>query len=161
MNFIKSKWLVFVLISLFLSSCAARKVSIDKVDSAIKVDSVSITKQETATTQDNHISIITNTDELEIVPIDTSKTIEIDGKKYRNVVLRYKKSKTVLVDTTKIKVLEKVLIKASVKKDIKVETTKKEIDKKTDYTLLFGIILIILIILVSLYFYNKFSNNFI
>jgi hypothetical protein len=158
MNFIKSKWLVFILLSLFLSSCAARKVNIDKVDSTVKVDSVSITKQETITTQDNHISIVTNTDELEIVPIDTTKAIVIDGKSYKNATLRYKKSQIVLVDTTKIKVAKKAHIEVKVKKDIKVKTAKKEIDKKTNYTLFFGIILIILILLVSLYLYNKFSK---
>lgn len=152
---------IILILFLILTSCAARKVNVDKKDSVVKTDSTSTTDKKVISTQDNHIKIITDASELEIVPIDTSKSIEIDGKKYRNVVLRYKKSKIVLVDTTKIKVLEKVLIKAEVKKDIKVKTAKKEIDKKTNYTLFFGIILAILIILVSLYFYNKFSNNFI
>jgi hypothetical protein len=132
MSLIKSKWLVLVLLSLFLSSCAARKVNIDKVDSNVKIDSVSVSKKEIVTTQENNISIVTDTDELEIVPIDTTRAIVIDGKSYKNATLRYKKTKKVLVDTTKIKVTEKASVEVKVKKDISVKTFKKEIDKKSN-----------------------------
>ena len=98
------KKLTLTLISILLIGCASRKVNVDKVDTVIKTDSTSVTKQETITTQDNHVSIVTDTDEVEIVPIDTTKYIEVDGKKYHNVKIRYKKTKKVLVDATKIKV---------------------------------------------------------
>lgn len=123
---------ILILCFLILTSCAARKVNVDKVDTVVKTDSTSVTKQETVSTQDNNVSIVTNTDELEITPIDTTKVIEIDGKKYKNVKLRYKKTKNVLVDNTKIKVSEKVLIKATVKKAIAVKAFKKDIDKKAN-----------------------------
>lgn len=123
---------IILLIVLVLSSCAARKVNVDKVDTVIKTDSTSVTKQETVSTQDNNVSIVINTDELEITPIDTTKVIEVDGKKYKNVKLRYKKTKNVLLDNTKIKVSEKVLIKATVKKTIAVKAFKKDIDKKAN-----------------------------
>ena len=84
---------ILILCFLILTSCAARKVNVDKVDSVVKSDSTSVTKQEVITTQDNHVSIVTNTDELEITPIDTAKVIEVDGKKYKNAKLRYKKNK--------------------------------------------------------------------
>jgi hypothetical protein len=79
---------ILILCFLILTSCAARKVNVDKVDTVVKTDSTSVTKQETVSTQDNNVSIVTNTDELEITPIDTAKVIEVDGKKYKNVKLR-------------------------------------------------------------------------
>lgn len=149
---------ILILIVLVLSSCAARKVNVDKVDTVVKTDSTSVTKQEVVTTQDNHVSIVTNTDELEIVPIDTAKAIEVDGKVYKNVKLRYKKTKKVLVDTTKIKVAEKTSIKVEVKKDAKVKTFKKDIDKKTNYTIYFWWLLILLIIASIFYIYKKINR---
>jgi len=150
---------ILIICFLILTSCASRKVNIDKVDSVVKTDSVSVTKQETVTTQDNHISIVTNTDELEITPIDTTKAIEVDGKKYKNVKLRYKKTKKVLVDTTKIKVAEKVLNEVKVKKDVSVKTFKKDIDKKANYSIFLWWLLIILLIILVIYTYKKINRT--
>jgi len=123
---------ILILIVLVLSSCAARKVNVDKVDSLVKVDSTSITKQEVVTTQDNHVSIVTNTDEVEICPVSDSLPMVVNGITYKNAKLRYKKTKNVLLDTTKIKVAEKSSIKVEVKKDAKVKTFKKGIDRKSN-----------------------------
>jgi len=150
---------ILIICFLILTSCASRKVNIDKVDSVVKTDSVSVTKQETVTTQDNHISIVTNTDELEITPIDTTKTIEVDGKKYKNVKLRYKKTKKVLVDTTKIKVAEKVLNEVKVKKDVSVKTFKKDIDKKANYSIFLWWLLVILLVVLAVYTYKKINRT--
>ena len=120
---------IILLIALILSSCAARKVNVDKVDSVVKVDSTSVTKQEVITTQDNHVSIVTNTDEVEVCPVSDSLPMVVNGITYKNAKIRYKKTKKVLVDTTKIKVAEKTSIKVEVKKDAKVKVFKKDIDK--------------------------------
>ena len=144
---------------MILTSCAARKVNVDKVDTVVKTDSTSVTKQETVSTQDNHVSIITDTDELEIVPIDTAKCIEVDGKKYHNVKLRYEKTKKVLVDTTKIKVDEKVLIKANVKKSASVKVFKKDVDKKANYSIYLWWFLILLLIALGLYTYKRINRT--
>lgn len=150
---------ILILVVLILSSCAARKVNIDKVDSTVETNTTSKTNQEIIYTKDNHISITTNIDELEIVPIDTSKCIEVDGKKYHNAKLRYKKTKEVLVDTTKIKVSEKVLIKANAKKDISVKEIKKEIDKKANYSIYLWWLLILLLIALGFYAYKKINKT--
>jgi hypothetical protein len=158
MNLIKSKWLVFLLITLFLSSCAARKVNIDKVDSVIKTDSTSVTKQEVVTTQDNNVTITTDTDELEIVPVCDTIPMVVNGITYKNAKLRYKKTKNVLVDASKIKVAEKTSIKVEVKKDINVKTFKKEIEKESSYAVYFWWILIIILLI---YLYSRFKSKFL
>lgn len=150
---------ILILCFLILTSCAARKVNVDKVDTVVKTDSTSVTKKEKVITQDNHISITTNTDELEITPIDTSKVIEVDGKKYKNVKLRYKKTKKVLVDTTKIKVSEKASIKVELKKDASVKAFKKEIDKESNYSFYLWWFLILLLIVLGFYTYKKINRT--
>jgi len=152
---------ILILIVLILSSCAARKVNVDKVDSVVKVDSTSVTKQEVVTTQDNHVSIITNTDEVEVCPVSDTIPMVVNGITYKNAKIRYKKTKKVLVDTTKIKVAEKTSIEVEVKKDANVKTFKKDIDKKADYTIFFWWLLILLLIALAIYIYNKFKNKFI
>lgn len=147
---------ILILCFLILTSCAARKVNVDKADIIVKTDSTSVTKQEVIATKDNHISITTDTSELEIVPIDTAKYIEVDGKKYKNVKLRYKKTKKVLVDTTKIKVSEKVLIKVNAKKTTSTKTFKKDVDKKSNN---WWWILILLLIALGLYTYKRINKT--
>lgn len=150
---------ILILCFLILTSCAARKVNVDKVDTLVKTDSTSVTKKETVATQDNHISIVTDTDELEITPIDTAKVIEVDGKKYKNAKLRYKKVKKVLVDSTKIKVSEKTSINVEVKKDAKVKAFKKEIDKEANYSIYFWWLLILLLIALGFYTYKRINRT--
>jgi hypothetical protein len=150
---------ILILLSLSLLSCAARKVNVDKTEVKSKVDSTSVTKQEEVTTKDNHISVVTNTDELEITPIDTSKCIEIDGKKYHNAKLRYKNTKKVLVDTTKIKVSKKASNEVVLKKDSSVEIFKKNIDKKADYTIIWWWLLIVLLAASCYYAYKKINKT--
>ena len=149
---------ILILIILLLSSCAARKVNVDKVDNITKVDSTSVTKQEVVTTQDNNISITTDTDEVEIHPVSDTIPMVVNGITYKNAKLRYKKTKKVLVDTSKIKVAEKTSIKVEVKKEDKVKTFKKDIDKKANYTIYIWWILIILLLI---YLYNRFKSKFL
>ena len=148
-----------MLFCVLVSSCAARKVDVEKTDTKTKTDSTSVTKQETTTTQDNHISIVTNTDELEITPIDTAKVIEVDGKTYKNVKLKYKKTKKTLVDTTKIKVSKKASIKAKVKKSTAVKVFKKDIDKKANYSIYLWWLMILLLIALGFYTYKRINRT--
>jgi hypothetical protein len=150
---------ILILIVLVLSSCSARKVNVDKVDAVVKTDSTSITKQEVVTTQDNHVSITTDTDELEVCPVSDTIPMVVNGITYKNAKLRYKKTKKVLVDTTKIKVSEKVLIKVKVKKDTAVKTFKKDIDKKANYTIYFWWLLILLLIALVIYTYKTLNKT--
>ena len=147
---------ILILCFLILTSCAARKVNVEKTAISIKVDSTSITKQETISTQDNHVSIVTNTDELEVSPISDTIPMVVNGITYKNAKLRYKKTKKVLVDTTKIKVSEKVLIKVDVKKDGSIKTFKKDIDRKSNN---WWWILILLLIILGFYTYKRINRT--
>ena len=145
----------FIFLFLILASCGSRKVAIDKVDNVSKIDSVSVSQKETVSVQENHVNITEDVEEFEISPIDTTKSITVNGKTYHNVRIRYKKAKKVLVDTTKIKVAEKALIKVSVKKDSKVKTFKKDIDKKESRTIYWWWLLIILLVILFFYARNR------
>jgi len=133
-----AKHLILILLSLLLISCGARKVNVDKAEVISKTDSTSVTKKEEVTTQDNHINITEDIDELEVTPIDTSKCIEVDGKKYHNAKLRYKKTKKVLVDTTKIKVSKKASNEVILKKILPLKLSKKTLIKKLTIQLFGG-----------------------
>lgn len=139
-------------------SCGSRKVNVDKVDLVLKTDSISVVKQEVIATKDNHISIVTDTDEVEIIPIDTTKHIEVDGKKYHNVKIRYKKTKKVLVDTTKTKVSKNNSQIVKTTKDKKEKTFKKDIDKKESHTIYWWWLLIIVLVVVFFYAKNKLNK---
>jgi len=149
-----------IILSLILSilgtSCASRKVNIDKVDSVVKSDSTSVTKQEVVTTRDNHVSVVTDTDEIEISPVSDTIPMVVNGITYINAKLRHKKTKKVLVDTTKIKVSEKASIETTVKKSAKIEMVKKDIDKKSNN---WWWLLILLFIALGYYTYKKLNKT--
>jgi hypothetical protein len=151
-----AKHLILILLSIIFISCSARKTDINKADSVVKTDSTSVTKKESVTSQNNHVSVVTNTDELEIVPIDTTKSIVIDGKSYKNVTLRYKKTKIVFLDTTKIKVAEKVSIDVELKKDNSVKIFKKKIDKKSNS---WWWLIILLLVALGFYTYKRINKT--
>jgi ATP-dependent Zn protease len=155
----KNTIILYSILSIFIASCASRKVNIDKADTVVKTDSTSVTKQEVVTTQNNHVSIVTDTDEVEIVPIDTTKHIEVNGKKYHNVKIRYKKTKKVLVDTTKIKVSKNDSQVVKTIKNKKENTFKKNIDKKESYTIYLWWLLILLLILLGYYTYRRINKT--
>ena len=142
-----------------MTSCGAKKVNIDKIDVKVKVDSTSVTKQETISTQDNHISITENSDELEVCPVSDTIPMVVNGITYKNAKLRYKKTKKVLVDTSKIKVSEKASIKVSVKKDTSAKTFKKQVDKKANYSIYGWWLLIIILIALGFYTYKRINRT--
>jgi hypothetical protein len=111
-----------------LSSCGTRKVVIDEVkkDSLSQISTKIVTKEDIKIETKNDIVI----DEFTITPLDTCKDIVIDGKTYRNVVLRYKKTKDNTIQVQDIKVA---------KNELKVQDTKvtqnrkvKDIERKSN-----------------------------
>jgi hypothetical protein len=111
-----------------LLSCGTRKVIIDEVkkDSLSQISTKIVTKEDIKIETKNDII----TDEFTITPLDTCKDIIIDGKTYRNVVLRYKKTKDNTIQVQDIKVA---------KDELKVQDTKvtqnrkvKDIERKSN-----------------------------
>ena len=147
------KKIIILLLAVILTSCGARKVDVSKVE--IKKDSIVETKVEVATTEikevvdSTNITTEINTDEVCIEPLDSTKEMVVDGKIYKNVVLKIKKNKVNTSYTnnkreSNIKHTDSVgTSKTSVKENIVAKT--KNIDKKANYWSLFWLLLLILI----------------
>jgi len=147
------KKIIFIIL-IALTSCSSRKVLVDKTD--IKKDSivetkVMVTKIDTTNKTDS-TKVIINADssEITITPIDSSKTIIVDGKSYKNVVLKIKKNKsnTLYTNNKKESNIKRIDSLATSKIKTKEHQTGKTkiIDKKQNYWSLLWQILLILII---------------
>jgi hypothetical protein len=143
---------LILLFLIVLTSCASRKVQINKTD--IKKDSivetkVSVTTIETKEKTDS-TNIITNIDnsEITITPIDTCKEIIVEGKVYKNVVLKIKKNKVnTLYTNNKTESNNKRIDSVAtvkVNKTEKISGKNKTIDKKADYWWILWLVLLIL-----------------
>jgi len=143
---------LILLFLIVLTSCASRQVQVDKID--IKKDSVAETKV-TVTTIENKIktdstNVITTVDnsEITITPIDTCKEIIVEGKVYKNVVLKIKKNKAnTLYTNNKTESNNKRVDSVATIKVNKTETVSgknKTIDRKANY---WGILWLLLLIL--------------
>jgi len=147
------KKLIILLLVIF-TSCGARKVDISKTE--VKKDSIVETKaivekvEIKQKTDSTNIITEVNTDEICIEPLNSTKEMVVDGKIYKNVVLKIKKNK---VNTTyrnnktesNIKHTDSVgASRTSVKENT--VTKAKKIDKKTNYWWLLWLLLLILIL---------------
>ena len=91
-------WLVVIIISAILSSCSTRKVIVDNV----KKDSLSQIYAKSATKEDIKIENNITTDEFTITPLDTCKDVVVNGVKYKNAILSYKKTKDNTIKSIKV-----------------------------------------------------------
>lgn len=144
---------LIILLLIVLTSCGARKVDISKVE--VKKDSIVETKAVVEKTEivqkADSTNIVTeiNTDEVCIEPLDSTKEIVVDGKIYKNVVLKIKKNK---VNTTyrnnktesNIKRMDSIGVSNTSVKQSSVAKTKN-IDKKANYWSLLWLLILILI----------------
>jgi hypothetical protein len=146
---------------LLLISCGARKVDIARID--IKKDSTAITNIVVVTeevklkTDSTNVNTKVDEDEITFTPVDSSKEIIIEGKHYKNVVLKIKKTKvnSLYVNNKKesdIKHTDSVASTKVVKKEV-IDGKTKIIDKKESivgnvitYSLLLLFIIIVIII---------------
>jgi uncharacterized protein YcfL len=149
------KILLYSIAFFLITSCAARKVNKSLEEKSIVIDSTSISIKEVVSTQDNNIVITEDSEEIEIAPIDSSKDIVVDGKRYSNAVLRVKRTKKLSIDNTKIKVSEKCLEEVVLSKTTAVKVKGKLVDKKASYSSLIWLLLIVLILALALWMYKK------
>jgi hypothetical protein len=140
---------------LLLVSCASRKVDVAKVEVLNKVDSSVVFKVDGTYIKDNNVVVIESTDEVEYVAKDTSKPMEIEGKLFKNVIIKSKKSKKTTIDKTK----EKEQVSSVKKLNVKKEAAKKIFKKKTDKKANYFVYLWLLLIPVGMYVYRQIKNK--
>ena len=143
----------FIFLFLILASCGSRRVAIDKIDTVVKVDSTSTIKKDEVVVTQNNVSINTDTDEMEICPISDTIPMVVNGITYKNAKIKYKKTKTAIVDTTKKQEVRKESQEVKVVKDKREKTFKKNVDKKESHSVYWWWLLILL--LVALFFYAR------
>jgi len=132
---------LFILVLLF-ASCSSRKVIVDtiKKDSLSQISTKIVTKEDIKIETKNDILI----DEFTITPLDSLKDIVINGISYKNVVLRYKKTKdnTLYKEDKKVSKIEDKQQKTKVQ----VKEKKKEIKKifnPIGYLIIIAIIIVL------------------
>jgi len=132
---------LFILFLLF-ASCSSKKVIVDtiKKDSLSQISTKIVTKEDIKIETKNDILI----DEFTITPLDSLKDIVINGISYKNVVLRYKKTKdnTLYKEDKKVSKIEDKQQKTKVQ----VKEKKKEIKKifnPIGYLIIIAIIIVL------------------
>ena len=101
---------ILVLLAVLLTSCGARKVNKDNTtitkDSIVESITKVITEEKKETKDSTNTKIVVEIDEIIISPIDTTKEMVVNGKVFKNAVLKAKKIK-LAVYTQIIKQLQK------------------------------------------------------
>jgi hypothetical protein len=119
---------ILLLLSLTLFSCASRKVDtkIDNRDSTAVSVSNEVEKIKTDSQTQTVVIDSTETEEIVIVPIDTTKPLIVNGKKFFNAKLRYKKQRN-NIRTSQIEKVAQIAEKRTKKRnEVRVVTKQKE-----------------------------------
>jgi hypothetical protein len=125
----KNKLIILSLIlSIFGTSCSTRKVSKTEVKETTEVKAIDTTKTVT-NTQKFERSVDTSTvSEIEIVPIDITKPMIVNGKSYTNAILKRKVTKLnkVVEIDTKVAQIQQKGVSNEVKQVIQTEVKQTE-----------------------------------
>jgi maltodextrin utilization protein YvdJ len=142
------------LFTLILISCGVKKSHVETT--VIKKDSVVESKVEVVVDQTKYIKDSTNIkvdvedNEVSIIPIDSSKEIIVDGKTYKNVIIKRSKKKiTSSYNNNKTELNNKHVDSSSTNKASKKES--KDVKRSQDYLSYFWLILLLIILLYSLW----------
>jgi uncharacterized protein YggL (DUF469 family) len=147
------KKLIYILVSILFISCGSRKVTQTKTEEkkdSIAVISVKTNIETKENTEINNNSKIDKTeDEFIIEPIDNTQEIVVNGKTYKNVKIRHKKTKDNSLHTNQKKVSKNAL-KQQTRHSVQVVSTsklskEKKIDKKESLVIYFYLLLLILL----------------
>ena len=137
----KKTILLFSAILLF--SCGSRKVQKSKTEDKTQIGILDTSK--TITTDNTIINVveIDSTSEMIIEPIDTTKEMVVNGKKYTNSRIKWKKTAKVkkLVENKNVVKTERKAVKIDIKQEKKAEI--KIIDKQASYYWLLWFLLLI------------------
>lgn len=140
--------------AIVLTSCGSRKVQKSETKETEKTEIKTEEKTETKLTDNTKIIDTSTTDEIEIIPLDNTLPITVNGKKYTNSRIKWKKVKNNIRVVKDVKVqhnAEKSGLK-TVKSDKVIEI--KQIDRKQSYWWLLWFLL-----LIPIYFaYKKYKH---
>lgn len=119
---------ILILLSLTLFSCASRKVDtkIDKRDSTAVSVSNEVEKTKTDTQTQTIVIDSSQTEEIEIIPIESTKPLVVNGRTYFNAKLRYKKQQNNIRNSRIEKVAEIKEKRAKKRNEVRVATKQKE-----------------------------------
>jgi hypothetical protein len=157
------KYITIICGALLFISCASRKVDLNlketKTDSLVEKtftlkDTISQKKESKINYQ-----IFTDISEFNITPIDTSKPIEINGIKYKNSILNFKKTKVnslyVKEEKESKNTLKKIVGKSTLHLKKNENIKQKKIDKKASCFIYLWLLFIPLFYLI----YDTFKNK--
>ena len=147
--------LTLICLSLLVFPCSTKKVAISKSVVDTHTDSVVVQKKDSVVFQQNAISIKEDINEIEIVPIDSTKPVVIEGREYFNATVKIKKNKREIVDTTKTSVAVIDYKQTEVSKEESKETYEKSLDKKPSALNMAWLLLIPIVILSIRFFFKK------
>jgi len=129
-------------------------VAISKSVVDTHTDSVVVQKKDSVVFQQNAISIKEDINEIEIVPIDSTKPVVIEGREYFNATVKIKKNKREVVDTTKTSVAVIDYKQSEVTKEETKQDYEKSVDKKPSI-LNMAWLLLIPVVIISIRFFLK------
>jgi preprotein translocase subunit SecF len=160
------KKLFYILVSIVFLSCGSRKVNKttieEKKDSVSVVDVKTEIKTNENTEINNNSKIDKTEDEFIIEPIDNTQEIVVNGKTYKNVKIRHKKTKDNSLHTNQKKVSKNAL-KQQIKHSKQVVSTskvlkEKKIDKKESLVIYFYLLLLIILLYIIYKYRFKIIN---
>jgi hypothetical protein len=147
---------LLIILTFFIIGCSSRKVNKSDTKEETQIAILDTSKTETKT--DTNIKVIdcTDTDEITIVPVDNTKEIIVNGKKYFNVSLKHRKVKN-NITTNKVEKVAKIEQKA-VKTNVKAKRVieVKQVERKGITFLSFWWLWLLIILMIYIgYRYRK------
>lgn len=153
------KNLILILASTLLIACGARKVN--KEDKTEDKTIIEVVKQKDSVNEviNTDIKYNVETQEIEIIPIDSTKEFVVADKKYFNVRIKIKNKKDNTTYSEDKKVSKTSLKQAkTVTKETKKEKVKT-VDKKEAKTIMFYLSLWIVLLILIVWLYKKFKSK--
>jgi hypothetical protein len=129
-------WVLVLCIAISFNGCGTRKVT---TSVATMEQKELVTNQSALTFElDNRRYVYTATDDVELVPVDNSKPMIVNGKSYWNA--KFKRSKSQTTDSSKVAIKSQDKSKSVSQKQISAKTKDKKTDRETYWGLIVGAI---------------------
>jgi uncharacterized protein YcfL len=151
----RNKLILLFLITFLIVGCGTRKTQQTKTDVTTKEVTTDNSVIETKTDTNTKVIDCTLTDEIEIIPIDNTKEIVVNGKTYKNVRLKSKKTKNNVTTNKVEKVAKKQQNAIKTKSKASIEVKQKETERNSNY---WWLLLLIPIYLLYRKYKHKFTN---